>query len=153
MNREESIEFAKEFLEDLLSFFGVNVLTDVVVDGDVIEISVPAIEESSLLIGRNAETLRSFQYMVSTALRNKNAELVRVNIDIAGYKQQRAEKLAEKAHGWIEEVRKTGDSRVESLNAADRRIVHKVAQEYDDIETFSEGFGRDRKIIIAQKSS
>ena len=40
-----------------------------------------------------------------------------------------------------------------SLNAADRRIVHQVATEYDDIETFSEGEGRERKIIIAQKSS
>lgn len=153
MNREQSIEFAKEFFEDLLSFFGVNVLTDVTVEGDVIEISVPNIEESSILIGRNAETLRSFQYMVSTALRNKDAELVRVNIDIADYKKQRAEKLAEKARGWMEEVRSTGDSRIESLNPADRRIVHKVAQEYDDIETFSEGEGRERKIIIAQKSS
>lgn len=153
MGRDESIEFAKEFLEDILSFFGVNVLTDAAVDGDVIEIDVPSTEESSLLIGKNAETLRSFQYMVSTALRNKGAELVRVNIDIAGYKKQRAEKLAEKARGWFEEVRQTGDSRVESLNAADRRVVHQVAQEYEDIQTFSEGVGRERKIIIAQKSS
>ena len=63
------------------------------------------------------------------------------------------EKVAEKARGWIEEVRKTGDSHVANLNAADRRVVHQVAQEYEDIETFSEGEGRERRIIIAQKSS
>ncbi len=153
MDKQQSVEFAKEFFEDLLSFFGVNVLTDAKYEEDIIYISVPTTEESSLLIGRNAETLRSFQYMVSNALRNKNAELYRVNIDIADYKKQRAEKLAEKARGWMEEVRKTGDSRIENLNPADRRIVHKVAQEFDDIQTFSEGVGRDRKIIIAQKSS
>ena len=153
MNREESVEFAKEYLEDMLSFYGVNVLTDASVEDDVIEIEVPAIEESSLLIGRNAETLRSFQYLVSTALRNKDAELVRVNVDIAGYKKQRAEQIAEKAKVWIEEVRSTGDTHIEKLNAADRRIVHKVAQDFEDIRTFSEGFGRDRAVIIAQKSS
>ena len=78
---------------------------------------------------------------------------MRVNIDIADYKKQRAEKLAEQARGWIEVVRRTGDSHVASLNAADRRVVHQVAGEFEDIETFSEGEGRDRKIIIAQRSS
>lgn len=77
----------------------------------------------------------------------------RVNVDIADYKKQRAEKIATQAREWIEVVRKSGDSHVARLNAADRRVVHNIAAEYDDIQTFSEGEGRDRKIIIAQKSS
>ena len=123
------------------------------VDEDVIELSVPSSEINSLLIGRSAETLRSLQYLISTTLRNKDAAISRVNLDIADYKKQRAEKLAEQAREWIEEVRRTGDSHVADLNAADRRIVHHVAGEYEDIRTFSEGEGRDRRIIIAQKSS
>lgn len=153
MNHEASLEYAKKYLEDLLSFFGVNTEVEAHIEGDVIELSVPSTEANSILIGRSAETLRSLQYTVSTTLRNQDAALVRVNIDIADYKKQRAEKVAEKARGWIEEVRKTGDSHVASLNAADRRIVHQVASEFEDIETFSEGEGRDRRIIIAQKSS
>ena len=153
MNSEESVLFARKYLEDILSFFGVNINVDATLEDEVIELTVPSTDESSVLIGRGGETLRSLQYMVSTALRNKDAELVRVNVDIAGYKRQHAEKVAEQARGWIEEVRKTGDSYVASLNAADRRTVHRVATEYEDIETFSEGEGRDRKLIIAQKSS
>ena len=153
MNHEQSLEYAKKYLEDLLSFFGVNVDIAASVEGDVIELSVPSTESNSILIGRNAETLRGLQYVVSTTLRNQDAAIVRVNIDIADYKRQRADKVAEKARGWIEEVRKTGDSHVANLNAADRRVVHQVAGEYEDIETFSEGEGRERRIIIAQKSS
>lgn len=153
MDTQASVAYAKKYLEDILSFFGVNVDVAASLNEDVIELDVPAIDDSSILIGRNAETLRSLQYAVSTTLRNKDAAIVRVNVDIAGYKKQRADKLAEQARGWIEAVRKTGDSYVASINAADRRVVHKVAQEFDDIRTFSEGEGRDRKIIIAQKSS
>jgi spoIIIJ-associated protein len=153
MNQQESIDFAKKYLEDLLAFFEVNVEVGVNVSEDVIELSVPSTERNSILIGRGAETLRSIQYIISTILRNKGAAIVRVNVDIAGYKRQKAEKLSDEARGWIEQVRQTGDSYVVSLNPADRRIVHKVASEYDDIQTFSEGEGRDRKIIIAQKSS
>ncbi len=153
MNHEDSLAYAKKYLEDLLSFFGVNVDIEASVEGDVIELSVPSTESNSILIGRSAETLRSLQYVVSTTLRNQNAALVRVNIDVADYKKQRADKVAGQAKEWIEQVRKTGDSHVANLNAADRRVVHQVAAEYDDIETFSEGEGRDRRIIIAQKSS
>ena len=153
MDRQESIEFAKKYLGDIVSFFGANVEIEAAVEDDVIELSIPSSELNSILIGRGAETLRSLQYAVSTTLRNKDAALTRVNLDIADYKKQRAEKIAAEAREWIEQVRQTGDSYVANLNPADRRIVHKVAGEYSDIRTFSEGEGRDRRIIIAQKSS
>ena len=153
MNQQQTIEYARKFLQDIISFFGENIEVTAAVEDDIIELYVETSDLNSILIGRNAETLRSLQYIVSTALRNKNAELTRVNVDIADYKKQREEKIAEKARGWIEEVRATGDSYVAHINAADRRVVHRVAQEYEDIQTFSEGDGRDRRIIIAQKSS
>lgn len=153
MDQNESIEFAKKYLEDILSFFGVNLDVSASCDEDVIELSVASSPLNSVLIGRNAETLRAVQYLISTTLRNHDAALTRVNVDIADYKRQRADKIAEQAREWIQRVRETGDSYIAQLNAADRRIVHRVAAEYDDIRTFSEGEGRDRQIIIAQKSS
>jgi spoIIIJ-associated protein len=153
MNQEQSIEFARKFLQDIISFFGENIDVAAKAEEDIIELHIESSDLNSILIGRNAETLRSLQYIVSTSLRNQEAALTRVNVDVADYKKQREEKIAEKARGWIEEVRTTGDSYIARLNAADRRIVHRVAAEYDDIQTFSEGEGRDRQIIIAQKSS
>ena len=115
--------------------------------------AVESSDLNSILIGRGAETLRSLQYIVSTALHNQGAALTHVVVDIANYKKQREDKIAEKARGWIEEVRRTGDSHVARINAADRRVVHRVAAEYSDIRTYSEGEGRERHIIIAQASS
>lgn len=153
MNQDETIAFAKKYLEDLLAFFEVNIEVQASLDGDVLELDVPSTENNSILIGRSAETLRNIQHIISSVLRNNNAFTSRVNVDIADYKKQRAEKIAEKAREWIEAVRKSGDSHIADLNAADRRIVHQVATEYSDIETFSEGEGRERRVIIAQKSS
>lgn len=153
MDQQASVDFAKKYLEDILSFFEVNVAVDVTSDNEVIELNVASSDHNSVLIGRNAETLRSLQYIISTTLRNKDAALTRVNVDIADYKKQHAEKVAEQAREWIEEVRRTGDTFVGDLNAADRRVVHQVATEYQDVRTFSEGEGRERRILIAQKSS
>lgn len=153
MDQQQTLEFAKTYLQDIVSFFGQNLTVEASLEDEVVSLHIESSELNSILIGRNAETLRSLQFIVSTALRNKGSSLTRVNVDVADYKKQREEKLAEKARAWIEEVRKTGDSHIARINAADRRVVHRVAGEYDDIETFSEGEGRDRHIIIAQKSS
>lgn len=151
MNKDESIRFATKFLEDLLSFFGVNVAVTSTVDDEVIQLAIPSTSMNSLLIGREANNLRALQHIVSQSLINHNGELTRVNVDVADYKRQRADRIAEQAEEWIREVRQTGQSRRLDLNASDRRIVHKVAQDYSDITTHSEGEGRDRYLLIEKK--
>ncbi len=150
MNKDESIRFAAKYLEDLLSFFGVNVAVYSTIDDEVIQLSVPSTSLNSLLIGKNADNLRALQHIVSMALIAREAEVSRVNVDVANYKRQRADRIADKAEGWIRKVRETGESMVINLNAADRRVVHKVASDYSDIETHSEGEGRERKLIISK---
>ena len=150
MNKDESIRFAAKYLEDLLSFFGINVVVSSTIDEEVIQLSVPSTSLNSLLIGRNADNLRALQHIVSMALVTHGAEVTRVNVDIASYKRQRADRISEKAEGWIRKVRETGEPMTINLNAADRRVVHKLAGDYSDIETHSEGEGRDRKLIISK---
>ena len=152
MNKDESVRFAARYLEDLLSFFGINVAVSSTIDDEVIQLGVPSTSLNSLLIGRNADNLRALQHIVSAALVAKNAEMTRVNVDVANYKRQRAERIEEKAEGWIAKVRQTGKAMEVNLNAADRRVVHKLAQDYSDIQTHSEGEGKERKLIIERVS-
>lgn len=151
MNKDESIRFATKYLEDLLSFFGINVAVDSTVEDEVIQLAIPSTSMNSLLIGKEANNLRALQHIVSQALISRDAVLVRVSVDVADYKRQRAEHIAEQAEEWIREVRQTGQSKRLNLNAADRRIVHKVAQDYSDVTTHSEGEGHDRVLIIEKK--
>lgn len=148
MDKEESVRFATKYLEDLLSFFGINVAVDSTMDDEVIQLSVPSTSMNSLLIGKNADNLRALQFIVSQSLAAREAEVTRVNVDVADYKRQRADRIAEKAEGWIRKVRETGQPMRLDLSPADRRIVHKLAEDYSGISTHSEGEGRERQLII-----
>lgn len=152
MNTDESIRFATKYVEDLLSFFGINVAVYSTIEEDVIQLSVPSTSMNSLLIGKNANNLRALQYIVSMTLVARNAEVTRVNIDVADYKRQRADKIEHQAEQWIRQVRATGKERILDLNAADRRVVHRFASDYSDIETFSTGEGRERRLHIVKKA-
>lgn len=152
MNTDESIRFATKYVEDLLSFFGINVAVYSTIEEDVIQLSVPSTSMNSLLIGKNANNLRALQYIVSMTLVARNAEVTRVNIDVADYKRQRADKIEHQAEQWIRQVRATGKERILDLNAADRRVVHRFASDYSDIETFSTGEGCERRLHIVKKA-
>ena len=152
MNTDESIRFATKYVEDLLSFFGINVAVYSTIEDDVIQLSVPSTSMNSLLIGNNANNLRALQHIVSMTLVARNAEVTRVNIDVADYKRQRADKIEHQAEQWIRQVRATGKERILDLNAADRRVVHRFASDYSDIETFSTGEGRERRLHIVKKA-
>lgn len=146
---EESILYAKKYLEDMLSFFGLN--TDVYAtnsDDEVIELHVPSTHLNGFLIGQHGDTLRAMQFMVSNALKNNDYEVTRVSIDIADYKKQRSDRLSDQAKAWMEKVKDSGkEMQLKPMNAADRRTIHKLAGEYG-LTTESEGEGRDRHIVL-----
>ncbi|MDR0957408.1 MAG: single-stranded DNA-binding protein [Candidatus Nomurabacteria bacterium] len=149
MNREESINFAKKYTEDILSFFGLNTDVYATAEEDVIELSVPNTYLSNLLIGRNGDTLRSIQFLLRSTLIQKNAEINRVNLDIADYKRRHNDQIAARAEQWAKEVIETGEEMsLRPMNPAERRIVHKVLGDFSQLSTESEGEGRERHIVI-----
>ena len=153
MDREESIAYAKKYVEDILSFFGLNTDVRVGADEDVIEMSIPSTHLNAFLIGQHGETLRNLQQLVSMTLRTKEAELFRINIDVADYKRQRNDRLVVQAEDWVKKVRETGETmHLKPMSPAERRVVHQAVSDYSDVETHSEGEGRDRHIVLSKKS-
>lgn len=145
---EESIQFAKKYLEDILSFFGLNTDIYATTDDEIIELHVPSTHLNGFLIGQRGETMRALQYLVSSALRNSGLENSKVNLDIADYKKSKAERLAAKAQEWLEEVKKAKEPmHLRPMNAGDRRIIHKLADEAG-LTTESVGEGRERHVVL-----
>ena len=146
---EESITYAKKYMEDLLSFFGLNTDVKATHEDDVIELSVPSTYLNGFLIGQRGDTLRSLQFLTSSALKSQGYEYTRVNLDVADYKKHRQDRLARQTEKWVDEIKKSGKKKtLKPMNPADRRIVHKVVGEYPDLATESEGIGRDRHVVI-----
>jgi len=145
---EDSIRYAKKYLEDLLSFFGLNTDVYATSEDDVIELEVPSTHLNGFLIGQKGENMRSIQFLVSNALKNQGHTYTRVNVDIAEYKKQRAQRLAGKAEEWMKKVKESGETmELQPMNAADRRTIHKLAQEWGLVSE-STGEGRDRRIVL-----
>ncbi len=150
---DEATQFSKKFLEDLLTFFGLNTEVEATADGEVIQLNVPSTSLNGFLIGQRGDNMRALQYLTSTALKNNDFEHARVNVDVAEYKKQRADRLREKAVDWVKQVQTSGEPMaLQPMNAADRRVIHQLAVEYD-LASESAGDGRDRHIVLKPSSS
>jgi len=78
---------------------------------------------------------------------------VRVNVDIADYKKNQAERLLGRAEEWFREVRDSGNAKeLSPMSPAERRVIHKAADDYG-LETESVGEGRERHVVLKPSAS
>ena len=140
--------YAKNYLENLLNFYGINVAVEVRIDDQVIQLDVPSTRLNRFLIGNSAETLAAFQSLVSLVLSSQGYQHHRVNLDIAKYKQQRLSRLANRARAWLAEVKQQRRPKeLEPMNPAERRLVHQLAAKAD-LKSSSVGFGSRRRVVL-----
>lgn len=150
---EDLVALAKLRLEEMLTFFGVNVSVRADQEGDTISLDVEEADTTGRLIGHHGETLASFQQLLNAMIRDRGTERLFVTVDIGGYKKARAEYLREKVKSQAEQVIETGEPKfLRPMTASERRIVHMALADVQGIETESEGEGRARRVVIRKKS-
>lgn len=109
-------------------------------------------EDLGALIGYHGETLNHFQHILSLAINNKLEDRVKILVDIDGWRAQRRETLENMARQAIQKVRATGNSQVlPPMSAYERRIIHSIVTQEEDIASHSEGEDAARKVIIESK--
>ncbi len=105
--------------------------------------------DSPLLIERGGELLRSLEHISAKILRLETEEHEKVSFDSMNFKALRAEELRLAAEVAAEKVRKTGQPyEFSPMNSRERRIVHLVMREWDDVKTESAGEGPHRYVVV-----
>ena len=148
----EVVALAQRRLEELVSFFGVNASTTATVNEEEsrIELNIDS-DTTGRLIGHHGETLRALEYILNMMMKEA-APKVRFGVDVAGYRQARAEQIAEYAHKVASEVAETGEEvTLRPMNPAERRIVHMALADSTEVETESRGEPPHRLIVVKKR--
>ena len=144
-----TLEFANVRLEELVSFFGINVSVEADVTDDGIQLNIGSTPSSPRLIGHRGETLRAIEYLLNQMVKAHDGDSPRVMVDVAGYKEARRHSLEELARETAERVKASGEEEeLKPMNPADRRVVHMTLREIEGVESESRGDGFDRRIVV-----
>ena len=148
---EDLQALAKLRLEEMLSFFGVNANIKVTEEDNVITLNVET-DTTGRLIGHRGETLRALQHVLNALVRSRTTESVFISVDIAGYKQAQAERVAAKATEAADKVMSTGKEQyLRPMNAAERRLVHMALAAIPEVVTESVGVDPNRRVVIKKR--
>ena len=138
-------------IKKLLELLGLNAKIEVNEEDETIFINLET-EDSGIIIGYHGETLEALQIILALMLAKESGVFKRVSIEVGDYKKNREEwleKLAldakEKALFGQKEVYLT------DLKAWERRVVHMVLQNDNEVLTESSGEGKNRVLIVKPK--
>ncbi len=121
-------------------------------DGRVMTNVVVQSTDDSLLIGYHGNTLNSLQHLLNVVLYHEFKEDSNVVLDIGSYKSERKEKVLQVAQSAIEKARSLRKSiALYPMSAFERKLVHESVAKTEDLSSYSEGEGPERRVVIAIK--
>jgi spoIIIJ-associated protein len=140
---------AVAFMDGLTAAFGVDGTSTLHVDELELRVDVTG-SELGLLVGPGGRTLNAIQDLARvSAQRRLGDHETRLRVDVAGYRERREAALAAFARDVAEQVRTSGTARsLEPMSSSDRKVVHDVLNEEDDVSSRSVGEDPDRRIIV-----
>ncbi|NET49769.1 MAG: RNA-binding protein, partial [Merismopedia sp. SIO2A8] len=101
------------------------------------------------LIGNQGTGLDAIQYLANTILNVgcERGEQQAYTIELNGYRVQRQAELRDLAESAATNVRETGEEfEIKDLSSAERRQIHTLFQDWEDLETESRGKEPDRRL-------
>ena len=147
-----TLDDVKEFIFDYLGNFFTGIDQDIEVaieetdDGFIINLNA---DNNAVLIGKMGKTLASFNTIVRAAVNAEFKSRINVLIDVNHYKEERYARLRSMAKRIGRQVQKSHiDVELDPMPNDERKIIHKMLNEWHNIHTESEGEGSRRHVCI-----
>lgn len=146
---QDTLEKIKEISEDFFQQIDADAqLTIETIDDKVVKIDL-IIEQPQMLIGSRGLILVEIQHLLKAILKRNIEEEFYVDLDINDYKRKKNEYLKELTESLADEVASTKkEKEMPSMPAYERRIVHMILADREDVISESVGEEPQRRIII-----
>lgn len=109
--------------------------------------------DSTLVLERGAELLRSLETVIHEALRLAPDDHSKISFDCRGYRAARQQELRLAAEVAAERVIKTGiPYSFAPMSSRERRLIHLAFRNHESLVTQSEGEGLRRYVVVYPKN-
>lgn len=151
----KDLKIIKAIVERLLSFLKLEATIDVLEDkeNEAVRVQIET-SQPGILIGYHGETLAALQLILGIMVNQKIDKWIKIIVNVGDYRQKREEVLKRMALSAAQRVHFSGEPVVLlSLSAFERRIIHLALADHLEVETSSEGEGKERRLVIRPRQS
>ena len=148
----DKVETIKSIINEILAHMGVKTQVEIKAKEPVsFEIEMQG-DNLNFLIGYRGQSLDALQDLLSHIYFKKTNEWPDILLDINGYTKERIERIQNIAKKFNDRVRFfQNEVELPIMNPWERKHVHTLVGEYDDVESESRGDGRNRRLYLKPK--
>ena len=151
----DKIQIIKTETEELLKKMIDKFEVEISQEEENYQVIIKAEEEAPTVIGRHGETIRAIQKILEVVFYKKFGEPVKLLVNVNDYREKQKEKLETMASQLADKVQTTKNSTfVENFSSYERKVIHEyITQNYPQLNSYSVGEGRDRRLMIDLKKT
>ncbi len=136
------------FLEGLFKLLNITARTELVAEGEKVEINVTA-ENTTAIIGKRGAMLDAIQTLAGAVANTGREDYKRVVVDCENYRENRENTLNKLAENLAQKAIRLGKKvQLEPMNPYERRIIHAALSNREGVKTISEGKEPNRYIVV-----
>ena len=141
-------EYINDYFKELGNKMNIEIETEVLYKNDGFDITILT-SNNSLLIGKEGKNLLAIQSLLRQSIKVMTDMSIKINLDISNYKEKKLKILEREVKKIAKEVQKTKlDVSLDPMNSYERRYIHNVLSDFENISSNSEGEGKERHIVI-----
>ena len=145
------IDEIKENVNEIIKLMGLTANLEIRRREENITIKIFS-DHNALLIGKNGKTLEAIQTIIRQIINNKINHYVSIVLDVENYKDKKIHNIEYLAKKVAKEVARTKfETKLDSMNSYERRIVHSVLADNKYVYTESIGEEPNRCVVIKPK--
>lgn len=148
IKKEDITNFIKEYIKNVAKSMNLDVTLEVRESEEMFNV-VMVSDNNSILIGKEGRTLNSLQTLLRQVIQNETGFNVKINLDASNYRAKKIKYFEYDIKNIVREVQKTKlDIKLDPMNSYQRRIVHSLVSNYENIDTESVGEEPNRCVVI-----
>lgn len=153
VEKKEITNYIKEYINHIAKCMKINIESEILDKDDIYKVTLVS-DQNAILIGKEGRTLNSIQTLLKQSIRNQIGLNLKINVDVANYKVKKLKNIEIEVKKIIKEVQTTKiTAALDPMNSYERRFIHTLVSEYDNLETESIGEGKERRVTIKYKEN
>lgn len=148
IKKEDIINYLKDFIETISKYMNLNINYEIKEIENYFNILLIS-DNNALLIGKDGKNLNAIQIILRQSIKNIGNYDIKIAIDASNYRAKKINNLERQIKKIAKEVLLTKvDAKLDPMNSYERRIVHKIVNEFSNLYTESMGESPNRYVTI-----
>jgi spoIIIJ-associated protein len=151
ISKNEIKEYIKSYINELSNNLNIKINCEIRFDENTIKIMLLS-DNNNIIIGSNGKNLDAIQILLRQACKNLNKFGIKIIVDASNYKNKKEKNLQREIKNICKEIINTKvEVKLDPMNSYQRRLVHSIVSEFENLESVSYGEDPQRYTVIKYK--